>query len=142
MTTTYNPIALSAFALSLVAGGGMSETLAAPPRPATFSIVAADPEAGEVGVAVASRFFAVGSVVPFAKAGVGAVATQANANTTFGPRGLDLLERGLGAEEVVRVLLRADGDESRQVGVVTAAGDSATSTGAKCNAWAGGRHGP
>jgi uncharacterized Ntn-hydrolase superfamily protein len=142
MITSYNPIVLAAFALFVVAGGGMSETPAAPPRPATFSIVAADPEAGEVGVAVASRFFAVGSVVPFAKAGVGAVATQANANTTFGPRGLDLLERGLGAEEVVRVLLRADGDEARQVGVVTAAGDSATSTGPKCNAWGGGRHGP
>jgi uncharacterized Ntn-hydrolase superfamily protein len=129
-------------AVAVAAGGGSSPALAAPPGPATFSIVAADPEAGEVGVAVASRFFAVGSVVPFAKAGVGAVATQANANTTFGPRGLDLLERGLSAEEVVRVLLRADGDEARQIGVVTAAGDSATSTGPKCNAWAGGRHGP
>jgi uncharacterized Ntn-hydrolase superfamily protein len=134
--------ALPAVALALAAAGGSSAAHAAPPDPATFSIVAADPEAGEVGVAVASRFFAVGSVVPFAKAGVGAVATQANANTTFGPRGLDLMERGLGAEEVVRVLLRADGDEARQVGVVTAAGDSATSTGPKCNAWAGGRHGP
>ena len=68
---------------------------AAPPDPATFSIVAADPEAGEVGVAVASRFFAVGAVVPFAKAGVGAVATQAFANTTYGPRGLELSESGL-----------------------------------------------
>ena len=65
-----------------------------PPYPATFSIVAADPETGEVGVAVASRFFAVGSVVPYAKAGVGAVATQAFANTTYGPRGLELLRRG------------------------------------------------
>ena len=58
---------------------------------ATFSIVARDPSTGELGVAVASRFFAVGSVVPYAKAGVGAVATQANANVTYGPRGLDLL---------------------------------------------------
>ena len=65
------------------------------PSPATFSIVAADPEAGEVGVAVASRFFAVGTVVPWARAGVGAVATQSYANTTYGPRGLELLERGL-----------------------------------------------
>ena len=134
--------ALLAAALFLSAAFGASSALAAPPGPATFSIVAADPDAGEVGVAVASRFFAVGSVVPYAKAGVGAVATQANANTTFGPRGLDLMERGLGAEEVVRVLLRADGDDARQLGVVTAAGDSATSTGPKCNAWAGGRHGP
>src|SRR5882672_9968921 len=101
--------------------------LAAPPSPATFSIVAADPAAGEVGVAVASRFFAVGTVVPFAKAGIGAVATQANANTTFGPRGLDLLERGLAPDEVVRVLTRADGQpEARQLGVVSAAGASAT----------------
>jgi uncharacterized Ntn-hydrolase superfamily protein len=117
--------------------------LAAPPSPATFSIVAADPEAGEVGVAVASRFFAVGTVVPFAKAGVGAVATQSNANTTYGPRGLELLERGVAPDEVVRVLTRADdGKDSRQLGVVSASGASATYTGPKCNAWAGGRTGP
>jgi uncharacterized Ntn-hydrolase superfamily protein len=117
--------------------------LAAPPRPATFSIVAADPEAGEVGVAVASRFFAVGTVVPFAKAGVGAVATQSNANTTYGPRGLDLLERGATPDEVVTILTRADdGRDSRQLGVVSASGASATYSGGKCNAWAGGRRGP
>jgi uncharacterized Ntn-hydrolase superfamily protein len=117
--------------------------LAAPPSPSTFSIAAADPEAGEVGVAVASRFFAVGSVVPFAKAGVGAVATQSFANTTYGPRGLDLLERGVSADEVVRVLTRGDdGREQRQLGVVAADGTAATYTGAKCNAWAGGRSGP
>ena len=116
---------------------------AAPPRPSTFSIVAADPQAGEVGVAVASRFFAVGTVVPHARAGVGAVATQANANTTFGPRGLDLLARGLTPEETVRVLLRADtGANDRQVGVVRASGESATHTGPGCNPWAGGRNGP
>ena len=117
--------------------------LAAPERPSTFSIVAADAESGEVGVAVASRFFAVGTVVPFAKAGVGAIATQSFANTSYGPRGLDLLERGLTAEEVVRVLTRADdAHEQRQLGVVTAAGDAATYTGGKCNPWAGGRSGP
>jgi len=117
--------------------------LAAPPSPSTFSIVAADPEAGEVGVAVASRFFAVGSVVPFAKAGVGAVATQSFANTTYGPRGLELLERGVAADEVVRVLTRGDdGREQRQLGVVAANGVAATYTGTKCNAWAGGRGGP
>ena len=70
-----------------------SAAFAEPPRPSTFSIVAADPATGEVGVAVASRFFAVGSVVPYARAGVGAVATQASANTTYGPRGLELLAR-------------------------------------------------
>ena len=116
---------------------------ASPPSPSTFSIAAADPESGEVGVAVASRFFAVGSVVPFAKAGVGAVATQSFANTTYGPRGLDLLERGVAADEVVRVLTRGDdGREQRQLGVVAANGVAATYTGAKCNAWAGGRSGP
>ena len=118
-------------------------SFAAPPRPSTFSIAAADPESGEVGVAVASRFFAVGSVVPFAKAGVGAVATQSFANTTYGPRGLDLLERGVAADEVVRVLTRGDdGREQRQLGVVAANGTAATYTGTKCNAWAGGRSGP
>ena len=118
-------------------------SVAAPPSPSTFSIVAADPEAGEVGVAVASRFFSVGSVVPFAKAGVGAVATQSFANTTYGPRGLELLERGVMAEEVVRVLTRADdGREQRQLGVVAANGVAATYSGSKCNAWAGGRTGP
>jgi uncharacterized Ntn-hydrolase superfamily protein len=117
--------------------------LAAPPSPSTFSIAAADPESGEVGVAVASRFFAVGSVVPFAKAGVGAVATQSFANTTYGPRGLELLERGVAPDEVVRVLTRGDDDrEKRQLGVVAANGTSATYTGSKCNTWAGGRSGP
>ena len=118
-------------------------TLASPPSPSTFSIVAADPASGEVGVAVASRFFAVGSVVPFAKAGVGAVATQSFANTTYGPRGLELMERGVAADEVVKILTRSDdGRDQRQLGVVTAAGVAATYSGAKCNAWAGGRSGP
>ncbi len=113
------------------------------PQPSTFSIVAADPEAGELGVAVASRFFAVGSVVPWAKAGVGAVATQSNANTTFGPRGLELMERGTSARETLDVLLRSDdGRDGRQVGLVGADGGSATHTGPRCTAWAGGRSGP
>jgi uncharacterized Ntn-hydrolase superfamily protein len=127
-------------ALALLAA---APVLAAPPGPSTFSIVAADPEAGEVGVAVASRFFAVGSVVPWARAGVGAVATQSNANTTFGPRGLELLARGATARETLEVLLRGDsGPEARQVGVVAADGGSATHTGPRCTAWAGGRSGP
>ena len=120
-----------------------SAVWAEPPRPSTFSIVAADPEAGEVGVAVASRFFAVGSVVPWARAGIGAVATQSNANTTFGPRGLELLERGVKPQEALDVLLRADaGRDKRQVGAVSADGASATYTGTGCTAWAGGRQGP
>ena len=118
-------------------------SLAAPKHPSTYSIVAADPATGELGVAVASRFFAVGSVVPFARAGVGAVATQANVNTAYGERGLELLREGLTPEEVVSVLTRADaGRESRQFGVVAADGRSATYSGPGCNAWAGGRRGP
>jgi len=116
---------------------------AAPPGPSTFSIAAADPATGEVGVAVASRFFAVGTVVPWARAGVGAVATQASANTSFGPNGLDLLARGATAEEALKVLLRGDeGRDRRQVGIVAASGDSATYTGSGSNSWAGGRRGP
>ncbi len=116
---------------------------ATPPDPSTFSIVAADPDSGEVGVAVASRFFAVGAVVPHARAGVGAVATQSFANTTYGPRGLDLLEKGLSADEVAAVLTRADDARAqRQLGIVSASGDSATFSGPGCNPWAGGRRGP
>lgn len=110
---------------------------------ATFSIVAGDPVTGELGVAVASRFFAVGSVVPWARADVGAVATQSFANTSFGWRGLDLMAGGVTPEEAVAILLRNDADpERRQFGLVDASGRSATYTGAGCLDWAGGRHGP
>jgi uncharacterized Ntn-hydrolase superfamily protein len=109
----------------------------------TFSIVAVDPESGEAGVAVASRFFGVGVVVPWAKAGVGAVATQSYANTSFGWRGLKLLEGGLTPEEIVPVLLRGDENPSqRQFGIVSANGKSTTYTGENCLNWAGGRSGP
>ncbi len=109
----------------------------------TFSIVARDPATGEMGVGVASRFFAVGAVVPWAKAGVGAVATQSFMNTTFGPRGLDLLAAGLTPEETLKVLLRGDDNPNRrQIGIVAADGASATYTGSGCVPWAGGRHGP
>jgi uncharacterized Ntn-hydrolase superfamily protein len=130
--------------LAVVVGVNVAGPVAAaPPHPATFSIVAADPEAGEAGVAVASRFFAVGSVVPWARAGVGAVATQSNANTTFGPRGLELLGGGRKAQEALDALLRSDdGRDRRQVGIVAADGASATHTGSGCTAWAGGRKGP
>ena len=129
-------LALLGLALAPALAGG-------PPSPATFSIAAADPAAGEVGVAVASRFFAVGSVVPWARAGAGAVATQAYANTGFGPRGLELLALGLAPKEALDVLLRADdGRDRRQVGLVAPSGASATFTGPGCNAWAGGRSGP
>lgn len=127
----------------LVAVAAIRVASASPPHPSTFSIVAADPDSGEVGVAVASRFFAVGAVVPHARAGVGAVATQSFANTTYGPRGLDLLEKGLSADEVAAVLTRADDARAqRQLGIVSASGDSATFSGPGCNPWAGGRRGP
>jgi uncharacterized Ntn-hydrolase superfamily protein len=110
---------------------------------ATFSIAARDAATGELGVAVASRFFAVGSVVPWARADVGAVATQSFANTSFGWRGLDALAKGGTPETVLKELLAADGDrDKRQVGIVSASGAAVTYTGTGCLAWAGGRSGP
>ena len=106
----------------------------------TFSIVARDPATGDLGVAVQSKFLAVGAVVPWARAGVGAVATQAFANLSYGPDGLALLASGLTASEATSRLVAADVDrEHRQLGVVDAAGRAATHTGRGCFAWAGGR---
>jgi uncharacterized Ntn-hydrolase superfamily protein len=117
--------------------------LAEQQKVATFSIVARDSLTGELGIAVASRFFAVGAVVPWAKAGVGAVATQSYANTTFGWRGLELLEKGATPAEIAEILIRNDEDPlRRQFGIVAADGKSATYTGENCLAWAGGRNGP
>jgi uncharacterized Ntn-hydrolase superfamily protein len=108
----------------------------------TFSIVAYDPDKQEWGVGVASMFLAVGSVVPWAKAGVGAIATQSLANTTYGPKGLELLAQGKSAEEVMKMLTDADkGKANRQVGILDAKGNAATFTGEKCAAWAGGKTG-
>lgn len=110
---------------------------------ATFSIVARDPATGDLGIAVQSKFFAVGAVVPWARAGIGAVATQAFANTTFGPRGLELLARGLAPAAVLDSMLASDPDRAqRQIGIVDASGRSAAATGPKCQAWAGHRSGP
>lgn len=111
-------------------------------RPSTFSIVACDLEAGELGVATQSKFLAVGSVVPWARGGVGAVATQSWANTSYGPGGLDLLSRDMEPQAVLEALVADDPQrESRQVGIVDARGRAATFTGAECFAWAGGRTG-
>jgi uncharacterized Ntn-hydrolase superfamily protein len=108
----------------------------------TFSIVAADPENGDWGIAVASKFPCVGAVVPWAVAGVGAVATQSWANTSFGPEGLALMREGLPAEAALARLVEADeGRDDRQVGIVDAAGRAATFTGATCMEWAGGATG-
>ena len=106
---------------------------------ATFSIVAFDPETDSLGVAVQSKFLAVGAVVPWARAGVGAVATQAMANYNYGPRGLDLMSEGKSAGETVEALTGADeGRDHRQVGVVDTRGGTATFTGSECFDWAGG----
>jgi uncharacterized Ntn-hydrolase superfamily protein len=106
---------------------------------ATFSIVAHDGEAGEWGIAVASKFLAVGAVVPWARAGAGAVATQSYANTAYGPQGLELMEGGLSAQEALARLTAADeGRHRRQAGLVDANGTAATYTGDGCHAWAGG----
>jgi uncharacterized Ntn-hydrolase superfamily protein len=106
---------------------------------ATFSIVALEPETKALGVAVQSRFLAVGAIVPWARAGVGAVATQAMANFNYGPRGLDLMSRGKTAEETVEALISSDDErEHRQLGVVDARGRVATFTGSECFEWAGG----
>lgn len=109
------------------------------PCPSTFSIVGYDPDAREWGVAVQSKFLSVGAFVPWARAGVGAVATQSYCNTAFGPEGLALMEQGATAQEALDQLVAGDeGRARRQVGMVDAAGRAATFTGAGCHAWAGG----
>ncbi len=116
----------------------MAETLVA-----TYSIAACDLEAGQWGVAVQSKFLAVGSVVSWAEPHIGAIATQAYANPRYGPEGLALLRSGLTAEEVVERLTAADdGRAQRQLGVVDGQGRGASFTGEECNDWAGGRTGP
>lgn len=110
----------------------------APPPVATFSIVGYDAETGALGIAVQSKFFAVGSVVPWAETGVGAIATQSRANTTFGPNGLKLLKSGLSAEQTLERLVADDsGRAMRQVGIVDAKGNVAHYTGDECSEWAG-----
>ncbi|MBB5232665.1 DUF1028 domain-containing protein [Deinococcus budaensis] len=108
----------------------------------TFSIVGRDPVTGDLGVAVASKFLAVGALVPFARSGVGAVATQSYVNPNFGPDGLRLLASGLGPQEVAAQFQAQDADiQQRQFGIVGADGRSVTFTGEGCHAWAGGHAG-
>lgn len=109
------------------------------PLVSTFSIVARDEVTGDLGVAVESKFLAVGAVVPWARAGVGAVATQANANVAYGPDGLVMLGTGLSAQETLDKLLEDDPvRDERQVGIVDAQGRAASWTGPGCTRWAGG----
>ena len=106
----------------------------------TFSVVGRHADA--LGVAVASKFLAVGAAVPAAEAGIGAVATQSYANIAYRPEGLAMLRAGRSPEETLAALTAADHDrDQRQAGVVDAAGRSATFTGSRCNEWAGGRSG-
>jgi len=114
------------------------------PPVSTFSIVAIDPQTGEMGVAVASRYFSVGSVVPWAMADVGAVATQANVNVGYGQQAIDLLRQGLSAQEVLKKILADDkfeGKDGRQVAIVDAKGNVAAYTGPNAPKWAGDRQG-
>jgi uncharacterized Ntn-hydrolase superfamily protein len=132
---------------TLLCATGISGAAAPPPHSgettiSTFSIVAVDSLQGEWGVAVASRFLAVGSVVPWAQAGVGAAATQALANSSLGSRALTLLSRGRSAPEALQILLRADDRRGvHQIGIVDGAGHAATHTGKLCDGWAGGMRG-
>jgi uncharacterized Ntn-hydrolase superfamily protein len=104
----------------------------------TYSIVARDPSTGELGVAVQSHWFSVGPIVPWARPGIGAVATQANAEISYGPRALELLESGLDARQALDRLLAEDpGAAGRQVAVLDASGLVAAHTGRSCIAFAG-----
>jgi uncharacterized Ntn-hydrolase superfamily protein len=108
----------------------------------TYSIVALDPVTGDLGVATQSKFPAVGAVVPWARAGAGAIATQSFANVTYGPNGLALLASGTSAADTLaRLVAEDDLREQRQAGIVDLHGGAATHTGRECFAWAGGRTG-
>ncbi len=118
---------------------GRTKNLPRDPLVSTFSIVAVDLKNGDVGVAVQSKFPNVRPVVPWAEAGVGAVATQSFANVSFGPRGLTLMRNGATAEDAMRILIANDSSrQSRQVGIIDAKGNSASWSGTECFDWAGG----
>src|SRR2546422_10599940 len=107
------------------------------PRPSTFSVVGFDPKTKDLGIAVESKFVAVGAVVPFARAGIGAVATQSYANTAYGPKALAMMKRGLAAKDVLKKLIAADKDAAqRQVGRGDPGGRAASHTGPGCIAGA------
>lgn len=127
--------------LSIATGLAVPQSL---PPVSTFSIVAIDPLNGDMGVAVASRYFSVGSVVPWAMAEVGAVATQANINVGYGQQAIDLLRQGMTAQDALKKLLADDkfpGKDGRQVAIVDAKGNVAAYTGPNAPKWAGDRQG-
>jgi len=122
--------------------GQGGEQKSAHPDTSTFSIAACDPETGEIGVAVQSKIVSVGSIVPFAQAGVGAIATQAAANVGYGPAGLQLLKMGTSPEKTIELMTAVDPfRDIRQIGIVTPDGRAASFTGTECNAAAGHRTG-
>jgi len=124
--------ALVAFVLFSL-GDVYSQDVFSDPLAHTYSIVARDPDTGKMGVAVQSHWFSVGSVVSWAEAGVGAIATQSLINASFGPRGLELLKQGKSAQEVLRILIDSDeGRDYRQLAIVDSEGNVATHTGQKC----------
>jgi uncharacterized Ntn-hydrolase superfamily protein len=136
-------LSILVFAAGVFVSGqaGVAQTL---PPVSTFYIVAIDPQTGEMGVAVASRYFSVGSVVPWAMADVGAVATQANVNVGYGQQALDLLRQGLTAPEVLKKIMADDkfeGKDGRQIAIVDAKGNIAAHTGVNAPKWAGDRQG-
>lgn len=133
---------LTVLLLTLAGSAAFVEDANPAPPISTFSICGYDPEREEWGIAVASRVLAVGAVVPWAEAKVGAIATQSYANVTYGPRGLKTLAEGKSAQEVLDALVADDqGKAQRQAGIVDAKGNVATFTGDKCIPWAGGKTG-
>lgn len=138
---TPSTLIIATVLLALAAAG--TSPAAGQPAVGTYSIVARDPVTGDFGVAVQSKFMAVGAVVPWAKANVGAIATQALANTSFGPEGLRMLSFGWTAQEVLDSLIASDPDrDHRQVGIVDPQGNSLAYTGTRCQAYAAHRLGP
>jgi uncharacterized Ntn-hydrolase superfamily protein len=134
---------LAAFGCASHRPASVAPAITSAPPVATFSIVGVDPATGEIGIATQSKIVSVGSVVPWAEAGIGAVATQAWANTTYGPKGLVLLRDGATPKEAIEKLLADDpGRDARQVAIIDAKGNSFAYTGAKCLAWAGSAFGP
>src|SRR5215468_8550522 len=131
------PLILTILATGYQPAPHLQMVRADPPRPhrpvATYSIVARDPKTGELGVAVQSHWFSVGSVVPWAEAGVGAVATQSLVDPAYGPLGLDLMRAGRTGPEALKSVLAGDaGREVRQVAMIDAQGRVAAHTGSKC----------
>jgi uncharacterized Ntn-hydrolase superfamily protein len=132
-------VVLSLLLTGLRSGHAREASAPAEPFAATFSIVAVDPATGDVGVVVQSKFPNVRPIIPWAEAGVGAIATQSYVNVSYGARGLALLRNGASAEEALRILIAHDPKrESRQVGILDAQGNAASWTGGECFDWAGG----